>query len=218
MLHRFVDKVFLITTINSNRYGYISSHLKKNDIEYQIIVSPNYEIITEKIKVLHSGEDTRPALSLLSAYQSIIEMSKLYDYKKIAIVEDDCFFVDEWKELFIDFYNNIPSQWDVLNVGYHPVHDTDTIKEHYNRYAYIPKNWHHTTHCMMINNTVYDLFLNLVSHWNYTIPTDYIFNEIYKNNKFKCFCPLNHIVYQLSVRSDMYFIKNSNIRFNSLLV
>jgi len=218
MLHTLVDKVFVITTILSKRYEYISSHLNKHDIQYQIIVAPNCQILDNKIKVLHSGDDTRPALSLLSTYESIIESSKLNKYNRIAVIEDDCFFVNDWKHLFINFYNNIPNDWDVLNVGYHPIHDTDTIKKYYNNYAYIPKNWHHTTHCMMINHTSYNLFLNLVTRWKYTIPADYIFNEIYKNDEFKCFCPTKRIAYQLSVRDTQYFIEDSNIRFKSLLV
>lgn len=217
MLHTLVDKVFLITTINSERFDYIASHLKENDIEYQTIVAPNYKIITDEIKVLHSGIDVRPALSLLSTYQSIIEISRLCKYKRITIIEDDCFFVSNWKELFVNFYNNIPTNWDVLNIGYHPIHDVDTIKESYNEYAYIPKNWHHTTHCMMLNNNIYEEFLDLYSRWNYTIPIDYTFNEIYKNSKFKSFCPVNKIVYQLSIRDQSYPIENIDIRFKSFL-
>lgn len=217
MLHTLVDKVFVITTISSNRYEYIRSHLAENDIQYQVVVAPNYEIITDKIKVLHSGNDTRSSISLLSIYQSVVEMARLQRYKKICIIEDDCFFLNNWKYSFTKFYNNIPIDWDLLNIGYHPIHDTDTIKEFYNDYAYIPKNWHHTTHCTMLNNTIYGEFLNLYSRWNYTIPIDYTFNEIYKNHLFKSFCPTDHIAHQLSVRDNVYPIEGIDLRFESAI-
>lgn len=215
MLHTLVDKVFLITTINSERFDYIISHLKENDIEYQIFVAPNYEIITDKIKVLHSGNDNRASISLLSAYQSIIEISKLCDYKSISIIEDDCYFTTNWQKSLMNFYNNIPFDWDLLNIGYHPLHDTDTIKKLYNEYAYIPENWHHTTHCMMVKNTVYDYFLSLYNKWNYTIPIDYMFNELYKNNNFRSYIPSSKFIYQISIRNDVYYIPGNPIRFKS---
>lgn len=222
MLHTLVDKVFVITTLNSDRVDYIRDHLYNNNILFEFFVAPDFNIITDKIIVRDGGDTTnknhRSLISLISAYNSIIECARISGFKKICIIEDDCFFVHDWKQLFLDFYSNIPRDWDILNVGYHSLHDTDTIKEFYNDYAYIPKNWHHTTHFMMINNTIYDTFLKLVLKFNYTIPADYIFNEIYKNNIFKSFCPIKHIAHQLSVRHDEYYIKNANVRFKSLLI
>jgi len=217
MLHRLVDKVFLITTIQSKRFEYISSHLKEKEIDYQIIIAPNYETISDTIKVLHSGKDSRSSISLLSTYQSIVETAKLSNYKKISIIEDDCYFVKDWKSMFMRFYDGLPNDWDLINLGYHPIHDTDSIKESFNKYSYIPKNWHHTTHCMMINHTVFDEFLNLYSKWKYTIPIDYTFNEIYKNSNYKSFCPIEKIVYQLSVRDIVYPIEDVDLRFESAI-
>lgn len=217
MLHTVTDKVFLITTIRSKRFEYISSHLEQNGIEYQVVVAPDYEIISDNIKVLHSGKDNRSSVSLLSIYQSLIEMSKLSKYKKITIIEDDCYFVKNWKKLFTDFYDSLPKDWDLINLGYHPIHDSDTIKESYNQYAYIPRNWHHTTHCMMVSNNAYDEFLNLYPKWKYSIPIDYTFNEIYKNSQYKSFCPVEKIVYQLSVRDTVYPIDGTDLRFESAI-
>jgi hypothetical protein len=216
MLQSLVDKVFLITTVNSERFEYINSHLIQHGIEYHLIISPNYNIIDNDIKVLHSGFDARPSISLLSAYQSIIEKSRLCGYKSIAIVEDDCCFVKNWKELFNVFYKNIPTEWDVLNIGYHPLHDTDSVKVFYNNFAYIPRDWHHTTHCVMIRDTIYDELTRLYNEKNYSIPIDYMFNEIYKNTMYKSFCPIQKIVYQLSIRnSDKYDIPDIQLRFKS---
>lgn len=219
MLNEIVDKIFLITTLNSERYDYISRHLNENNIKYETIISVNKNILSSDIKLVDSGEqDTRPALSLLSSFISIIYAAKLHGYETIAILEDDCFFVEDWREQLQNFYNNIPNDWDLLNLGYHPLHDTDTIKEKINDFVYKPLNYHHTTHCMIIKNTCFDEYININNKFNYTFPSDYVFNEIYKKSSYKSFYPVEKIVYQLSFRNSMYDIPGKNYRFKSLLV
>ena len=217
MINSLVDKIYLITTLNSSRFDYISNHLKENDINYELFIATNYKLFSNDTNVIDSGEETRPALSLLSSFISIIYSAKLHNYNSIAILEDDCFFAKNWKEKFQNFYNNIPSDWDLINLGYHPLHESDTIKEKINDFVYKPLNYHHTTHCMVVKNTCFDEFINLYSRWNYTIPIDYIFNEIYKNHLFKSFCPTDHIAYQLSVRDNVYPIEGTDLRFDSAI-
>lgn len=221
MINSIVDRVFLITTLNSNRFEYISNHLKCNDIEYDIHIAPEYTILSKEIKVKDSGiEECRPALSLLSSYVSIIEKSKLLKYDKICIIEDDCYFVQNWQSKFKYFYDNIDRCWDILNLGYHPMQEIYTLKKDYNNFAYIPTNHHFTTHCMLINNNIFNTFLKINKDMLYSIPADYIFIELYKNEKIKSFVPIEKIAWQLSVRDDFkYDIPDIKIkRFESLLV
>ena len=132
MINSLVDKIFLITTLNSSRFDYISNHLKENNINCELFIATNYKLFSNDTKVIDSGEETRPALSLLSAFISIIYSAKLHNYNSIAILEDDCFFAENWKEKFQNFYSNIPNDWDLINLGYHPLHESDTIKEKIN--------------------------------------------------------------------------------------
>jgi hypothetical protein len=219
MLHTLVDKVFVITTLNSDRVDYIRSHLYDNNILFDFVVAPNYNIITDKI-VVNDGGDTanknhKASISLISAYSSIIESARISKFDKVCIIEDDCFFSNGWVDKFNLFYNNVPNDWDLLNVGYHPLHDTDSVKEKYDDYVSIPLNWHHTTHCMFIKNTCYDEFLRISNKWNYTLPIDYLFNEIYKNKSYKSYIPVEKIVHQLSVRNICYEISGTDLRFKS---
>lgn len=221
MINSIVDKVFVITTLNSNRVDYIKNHLNENDIKFDFFIAPEKLIITDNIIVKDGGDvsskNHKASISLTSAYTSIVEISRINNFKKICVIEDDSFFTKNWIQKINIFFKNIPNDWDILNLGYHPLHDTDTIKQKYNDYVNIPLNWHHTTHCMMLKNTSFNEFLNLINHWKYTIPIDYIFNEIYKNKKFKCFFPSEKIIHQLSVRDIKYDIENMNLRFKSFV-
>lgn len=222
MINTIVDKVFVITTLNSNRVDYIRNHLNENGINFDFFVSPETKIITDSIIVQDGGDvydkNHKALISLISSFVSIVEISKISNFEKICIIEDDCYFDTEWKDSLTHFYNNLPNDWDLLNVGYHPLHDTDTIKQKYNDSVNIPLNWHHTTHCMIIKNTCYEKIINQVHKWNYTLPIDYIFNEIYKEKQLSCFSPIDAFCYQLSVRKNTYNVPNINLRFNSLLI
>ena len=217
MINGLVDKIFLITTLNSSRFDYISNHLKENNINCELFIATNYKLFSNDTKVIDSGEETRPALSLLSAFISIIYSAKLHNYNSIAILEDDCFFAENWKEKFQNFYSNIPNDWDLINLGYHPLHESDTIKEKINDFVYKPLNYHHTTHCMVVKNTCFDEYININNKFKYTMPSDYVFNEIYKNPSYKSFYPVEKFVYQLSVRNIGYEISGADLRFKSLI-
>lgn len=217
MINSLVDKIFLITTLNSSRFDYISNHLKENNINCELFIATNYKLFSNDTKVIDSGEETRPALSLLSAFISIIYSAKLHNYNSIAILEDDCFFAENWKEKFQNFYSNIPNDWDLINLGYHPLHESDTIKEKINDFVYKPLNYHHTTHCMVVKNTCFDEYININNKFKYTMPSDYVFNEIYKNPSYKSFYPVEKFVYQLSVRNIGYEISGADLRFKSLI-
>lgn len=222
MINSIVDKVFVITTLNSERVDYIKNHLNENNIKFDFFVAPHQQVISDKIVVNDGGDLTdnnhRALVSLISAHVSIIEIARISEYKSICIIEDDCYFDKEWVKKLSCFFKHLPNDWDLLNLGYHPLHDTDTIKEKYNDYVNIPLNWHHTTHCMIIKNTSYDKFLQTVHKFQYTIPVDYMFNEIYKEQKMKCFYPIDVICYQLSVRKTTYNIPDLDLRFESLLI
>jgi hypothetical protein len=219
MLNDIVDKIFVITTVNSNRVDYISKHLKSKNIQFEFFVAPQKSIIKNNNVVDTFTNDYTPVISLLSSYVSIFEMSKLNEYESICILEDDCFFIDTWEHEFTNFYKNLPtSEWDILHVGYHPIQNKDSILKSINEYVNIPLEWHHTTHCMVINKSIYNEYINQVNVHNYSIPADYVFCELYKTNKFNTFSPKSKFAYQLSDRSCGFSQNISDISFPSLLV
>lgn len=219
MINSIVDKVFVITTLNSDRVDYIKSHLNDNNIKYDFFVATNTQLITNDIIVQDGGDvsnkNHKASISLISAYTSIIEISRISNFNNICIIEDDCYFSKDWIQKINVFFNHLPNNWDLLNLGYHPLHDTDTVKKKYNKYVNIPLNWHHTTHCMILKNTCYNEMLSLNNKWRYTLPIDYLFNEIYKNKKFNSYIPTDKFIHQLSIRDTEYKIDDIDIRFKS---
>lgn len=217
MLNSIVDKVFVITTVGSNRVDYIKNHLLNNHIVFDFVVAPDPIILTKTVNVIDTDSgDTRPALSLISANVSIIETAKISNFKKICILEDDIFFSETWEKQFNNFYKNVPANWDVLNLGYHPsqYEKLDRIRK-INDFVNIPLYEFYTTHCMLLTCNVYDSFLDINRQHQHSYPTDYIYNEIYR--KFNCFSPSEKIAYQLSVRKNCEYNIPISTRFNSLL-
>ena len=46
MINSLVDKIFLITTLNSSRFDYISNHLKENNINCELFIATNYKLFS----------------------------------------------------------------------------------------------------------------------------------------------------------------------------
>lgn len=217
MIDSIVSKVFCITTIKSNRFSYIDRHLKDNGIKFEYFIAVDKSIITDTISVKDSREH-KSSISLTSAYVSLIERARIEQIDSISIIEDDCFFINGWKEKFRNFIENVPN-WDLLNLGYYPTHDTLTVKERINQFVYKPLACHYTTHCMVIKNKCYNKFLFIAKELNYSVPIDYIFQELYEDGGFNCFYPCEKFIYQLSYRKDSPSceIPGNNMRFESFL-
>ncbi len=216
MVNDIVNKVYVITVVDSERKDYIYSHLKQYNIEFEFFVAPEYNIISPNSVVDTPVSDCRPAISLISSYVSLFEMSNINNYESICIIEDDCFLLEDWERNLIKFYNKIPNDnWDVLHVGYHPLHDSNSVLKNINEFVNSPLEWHHTTHMMLCKSSIYTEYINLVKQFEYTYPVDYIFNEIYKQQKYNCYCPVEKIAYQLSERDDEIKHNVGPIRFKS---
>lgn len=224
VLNKCFDKIFLITTLNSNRIDYVKKHLSDNQIEVDIFVATNYELISKDVNWIHKiwcgyeqESDYRPTISLVSSYTSIFQKSLYEGYKNIAILEDDIFFVDNWQNNFDGFISNVDTEWDILNIGYFDLNNKDAILKKYNDYASIPLNWYHTTHFTAISNKMYNTFLNKLKEVNYELPMDYVYMEMYKNEKYKCFVPNTIIAKQRSFRRSMSLETDTHC-FESLLI
>jgi hypothetical protein len=218
MINDIVNKVYVITTLNSDRVKYISTHLKNNDINFEFFVSPLYNLFRNTAVHDLESNECRPSLSLISAYTSIFEMGIINDYDSIGIIEDDCFFLDGWESKFELFIKNIPEKnWDILHVGYHMLHETDSVLKNINKYVNIPINWHHTTHCMLVKKNMYKKYIDIVFDKQFTYPVDYVFNEIYKEKKYNCFSPVDKIAYQLSSRNNKNEDPHVKVAFKSFV-
>jgi hypothetical protein len=220
MINSITNKVYCITTLGSDRVDFIKSHLKDLSIDFDFYVAPETSILSNDIKIKDSGvSECRPALSLLSSYISLIESSKINGYKSIAIIEDDCFFMDGWETKLDLFLKHLPEEWNLINLGYHPL-NVNCDKLQINKFVSIPIQKHFATHCMVIQSTCFDEFIRTTKNFNYTIPADYVFIELYKNQSLKSYIPEEKICIQLShrVEHDMFDETLSYRKYKSLIV
>ena len=118
----------------------------------------------------------------------------------------------------MDFYTHIPSDWDILNLGYHPIHDVEDCKINLNKFVSIPTKNYYTTHFTVIKSSCFDLYVDLSEIFKYKLPADCLFIELY--DKVKSFVPNEKFAYQLSLRENQEEFEIPNApkhRFSSFI-
>jgi hypothetical protein len=150
------------------------------------------------------------ALGLILSNIDIIKDAKEKNYKNIIILEDDCYFTDEIKN--IDSYlEMLPSDWDMFylggnhNVGWvgtePPVKVNEKIVKLHNTF---------TTHFVAINSTLYDILLERLS--NFDDPIDVIYTTIQKTHN--VYCTSEIIANQMTGYSD---IENKVVDYHGII-
>jgi len=118
ILNDTFEKIFVITSYDTlDRVESLKSFLDSENIKVDFIVSPKKKYLKSYINeniFIGSG-----AHSLLCANESIFLISKICSYNSILVLEDDVHLVDNYKDKFIEFYQNVPDNWEILNLGFH---------------------------------------------------------------------------------------------------
>lgn len=212
-----VDDIFknayVITTQNSNRIKYIKKTLAENDINFNFIVAPDYHIIDPNFPCRDDiNNNPQRYMSLTSAANSLIEMARISDLDSICIMEDDCFFVSNWKEDINIFLKSIPDDWDFLNLG---ITEECPDLETYNEYAKIIHGLYWGTHCIYYKKSIFNDFLQIYLDYFCDIPYDHLAIALYRNHK--CYTPAKKLIRQISISDRAPYNKdvNSNIFFKS---
>jgi GR25 family glycosyltransferase involved in LPS biosynthesis len=85
------------------------------------VVAPKKEYLLDISVEFNAG-----ARSLISANESIFLKSQISRYSSFAIFEDDVYFTDEYNSNIAKLLKAVPSDWEILNLGYHvntPIND-----------------------------------------------------------------------------------------------
>jgi len=123
ILNKLFSKIFLVSTNPPNsRYESFAKYYNSFGLNYDLRISTD----SSYFRKIYDGsfEINEQEQSLESAYTSIFYESYYKNFESIVILEDDNRFVDNFEERFLEFYNNIPTDWDFLNLssyqlGYH---------------------------------------------------------------------------------------------------
>ena len=200
-LNDFVDKVYVITEINSVRNDYIKEHLAKHNIEYELVVAP-YAIPLKETSICN-----RYMLSLIYANLSIFENAIINGYNKIAVLENDIHLVDDFEEKFSSFIEHVPPDVFIYNIEDN--HDSDrTALPIINEYCKQLNNFNKlngSAFLIYANNMMIDAInigiKNLLRD-DTIIPIDKVVSWYYTN--VPCYCPSDILAYALSYGCNVY--------------
>ena len=146
-------------------------------------------------------------LGILNTHINIISEAKENNYKNILILEDDIEFTEEIKNLD-EYMSLIPSDWDMIYFGgNHNKHMGKQIN--FLNDKIIKLNETYGIHCMSINNSIYDLILNLIKRKEK--PIDVYYADIQKS--YNCYGFNPSIALQRESFSD---IQNKNVNYKWL--
>jgi GR25 family glycosyltransferase involved in LPS biosynthesis len=116
-------------------------------------------------------------LGILNTHLKIINESKEKNYDNILIIEDDIQFTEKIK-LIDDYMSIVPNDWDMIYFGgNHNKHMGKKINYINDKIIKLEETY--GIHCVAINNTIYDLILNVIDKRKK--PIDVYYADIQKN-------------------------------------
>jgi len=129
VLNQYFDKVYVITAEqHSLRIDYIKELFKKENIifDFHYAVDANYlnkQILQDYVdymKSINTIPVVPPSMYCISAtisHLQVLNSFKYSDYSNVLIFEDDVYFTENYQEKLKLFMNNVPADWDILNLG-----------------------------------------------------------------------------------------------------
>jgi len=139
------------------------------------------------------------------SHLNIIKDAKKNKYSQVAVFEDDVIFADDLNKQFIEFYKQVPKDWDMVYFGGN--HNNTTLNKISTNVAKVTNTY--TTHAYLIKDTIYDAVINLFA--KPTHEADVLYAMIQK--KFNCYVLVPHLAWQADGYSD---ILNQEIEYGFL--
>jgi len=193
ILNKTFDKIYLISSfLTQNRYYHLKPILDEQEINVEVVVAPKQKYFT--FDVTDSSPNMPGNWSYQSAFESIFLKSKLLNLNNFLILEDDIVFAPDYIEKFERYYSTIPTDWQILHMGYH------FYSTNFNDGIYHKFEGDMTAigaHAVVYKNDVFDPILELVE--KNTLPMDLFLNNTpYK--VYNTYVAREKIFYQSSYR------------------
>lgn len=159
------------------------------------------DIITDN-NFINKGE-----MGILLTHKTIIEECVEKKYKNILIIEDDIEFTSEIDKID-DYMSSIPEKWDMIYFGgNHNTHMGNKLN--FVNDKILKLNMTYGIHCVAINNTIFDLIINLLDKQKK--PVDVYYSDIQK--AYDCYGMHPSVALQRESFSD---IQNENVNYKWL--
>lgn len=202
MIKDYFDKIFCINLDRrKDRWEETVTELKKWGILDGVnrISAVDGNKIQNNSFPINNGE-----LGLLETHLKLIRYAKEKKYKNILLIEDDVEFTEEINNLE-EYFNQLPENWDMLwfgaNHNKHVGNQINLIND-----KIIKCNYAYATHCIAINNSVYDLLIDFLSKKQK--PVDVYYSDI-QNTK-NCYSFHPSIALQRPCFSDIQNVMQDN--------
>jgi glycosyl transferase family 25 len=223
-LNKVFDKIYCINLDKRpDRWKEISVFFRKYNIQVDRFGAVNGNPMGwNQSKYMHCKNGAfNGAMGCIASHLAIWKLAKQHNFKSVLIIEDDCDLEENFNNLFINKYSQVPSNWDLLYFG--GVHDTvggkyTPIKV--NDSIVIGKKIITTT-CYAIKNTVYDLAINTIERDipnPYTAVDGYLSSEIQPACNTYAFQPVlawqraSHSDVQNGFRDYVQLLRKNNIK------
>jgi GR25 family glycosyltransferase involved in LPS biosynthesis len=202
------DKVYLI---NLDRRQDRLENFKKEVVKFDLGDFERFSAYDgNSIDLSEYPENVNPGvIGLLQSNLKIIQDSKKNNYKKILIIEDDCYFTEEVTNID-DYFKVLPEDWDLLYMGGN--HNTHWGCEQPLKINDKIIKLHHTftTHLVGINETMFNTIESILL--NSSTPIDVLYSDLQKKHNTYSFTPA--IALQSEGFSD---IENTNVDYKWLI-
>ena len=173
-LKKYFDKIYCINLDRrTDRWNETQTELKKWGLEDGVVRYSGVDGNSLKNKTqIKDGE-----LGILNTHLKIINESKEKNYENILILEDDIEFTEKIK-LLDEYMSIVPNDWDMIYFGgNHNKHMGKKINYLNDKIIKLEETY--GIHCVAINNSIYDLILNVIDKRKK--PIDVYYADIQKN-------------------------------------
>lgn len=183
--------------------NFLSQSKKYNLGDFEFFNAINGNNVTNPYPILNG------AFGLILSNLEILKKAKQDNLKNILIIEDDCVFNDEIKNIK-SYMDLLPNDWDMFylggnhNIWWNGTNPPEVVNE-----KIIKLHYTFTTHFVLINSRMFDILINELS--KFSNPIDVIYTYIQKN--YNVYCTKNNIANQLEGFSDIEnkFVDYSNV-------
>lgn len=174
---------------------------------YKVGLYPKRQLAVEpegdKIRLLYEGHvdiTRKEKISCTMSHQAIISKAKENKLKNVLIFEDDCLFLDGFKETMYKVGEELGQfDWDILYMGGEPNNYLEQVSE--NLYTMKERGGIYCLHAYAINHTFYDKVLSADAS-RISILDNYILNM--SNHERKLFATSELLAVQDYTYSDIW--------------
>jgi len=205
MLTNHVEKVFVINLAHrTDRLESFNESAEKFNFEYTVIdafdgkkyIDENFIYNGEKRGNPYQNENYfRGQVGCLLTHLNVIKHCKEKNYSKVAILEDDVRFVEDFNFKIDNLFSKINKDWQMIYLS----GSSPEFIENFDGYSSVSNIL--TTHSYIINSDIYDILIDNFHEKIFTHEVDVCYSHI--QQKVKTYVSMPFLTYQAAGYSDI---------------